>query len=145
MQLGTFGLGRMGRNMAQRLLDAGHEVAAYDLDAAQLKATAASGVAPAASLEDLVRQLRSWLIDLLARAFDQEGPGLERIAGYIDDSGTGRWTIEYAVQKALPLPAITDAVFARFASRTDDPFGARVIAALRQQFGGHAVRSEGGA
>jgi 6-phosphogluconate dehydrogenase len=89
--------------------------------------------------------IRSWLIDLLARAFHQEGPGLERTAGYIDDSGTGRWTIEYAVQKALPLPAITDAVFARFASRTDDPFGARVIAALRQQFGGHAVRSEGGA
>ncbi len=302
MQLGMIGLGRMGGNMVKRLLDAGHTVVAYDLDAAHLQAAAAAGATPAASLDALVQQLaepravwvmvphgdptrktidallpllrqddvlidggnsryldsmaaaercaargvhlldagvsggvwgltegyclmvggptpavnrltpiwqalaptggfahvgpsgaghfvkmihnaieygmlqavgegfaclerskfaldltqiadlwqhgsvvRSWLIELLARAFREDGAGLERIAGYIDDSGTGRWTIEYAVENALPLPAITDAVYARFASRAENPFAARVIAALRNQFGGHAVRTEGGA
>jgi 6-phosphogluconate dehydrogenase len=300
MQIGMIGLGRMGGNMVRRLLDAGHEVVAYDLDAAQVREAAAAGAKPAESLDRLVGTLaapravwvmvphgdptrrtidallplleendilvdggnsryldsieageraaargvhfldagvsggvwglaegycimvggpgpavdrlssiwealappdgfahvgpggaghfvkmvhnaieygmleavgegfaclqrsdfdldltqvadlwqhgsviRSWLIELLVRAFREEGQGLERIAGYIDDSGTGRWTIEYAVEKGLPLPAITDAVYARFASRAEDPFAARVIAALRNQFGGHAVRSEG--
>lgn len=300
MQIGMVGLGRMGGNMVKRLLDAGQEVVAFDLDAAHVREVASDGAKPAASLEDLVEQLeapravwvmvphgdptlktieslltllapddtlvdggnsrwldsieagqraaslgvhfidagvsggvwgleegycimaggpdeavsrlspvwdalapgelfahvgpggsghfvkmihnaieygmlealaegfaclerseydldltqiadlwqhgsviRSWLVELLARAFREEGQDLGDIAGYIDDSGTGRWTIEYAVDRALPLPAITDAVYARFASRDEDPFAARVIAALRKQFGGHAVRAEG--
>jgi 6-phosphogluconate dehydrogenase len=87
--------------------------------------------------------IRSWLIELLSRAFEEDGSHLRDIAGYIDDSGTGRWTIEYAVDKGLPLPAITDAVYARFASRAENPFAARIIAALRNQFGGHAVKATG--
>ncbi|MGW8282301.1 MAG: phosphogluconate dehydrogenase (NAD(+)-dependent, decarboxylating) [Gemmatimonadota bacterium] len=301
MQIGMVGLGRMGGNMVKRLLDAGHEVVAYDLDATHVQEAAVSGAKPASSLEDLVGQLdapravwvmvphgeptrqtlasllallapddvlidggnsryldsieagrkassrsvhfvdagvsggvwgleegycimaggpseavdrlssvwealapaggfahvgpggsghfvkmihnaieygmleavgegfaclersefdldltqiadlwqhgsviRSWLVELLVRAFREDGPDLEGIAGYIDDSGTGRWTIEYAVDKALPLPAITDSVYARFASREENPFAARVVAALRNQFGGHPVHAEGG-
>lgn len=86
--------------------------------------------------------VRSWLIDLLADAFREEGTDLARIAGVVDDSGTGRWTIEYAVDKGLPLPVITDSVYARFASQEQDPFAARVVAALRNKFGGHAIHAE---
>jgi 6-phosphogluconate dehydrogenase len=299
MQIGMVGLGRMGGNMVKRLLDAGHGVVAYDLDAAHVREAADAGAKPAASLDELVGQLeapravwvmvphgeptrqtlddllsllapddvlidggnsryldsieagrraasrdvhfidagvsggvwglaegycimaggadaavkrlspiwkalapdggfahvgpvgsghfvkmihnaieygmlealaegfaclersdfeldltqiadlwqhgsviRSWLVELLGRAFREDGQDLGAIAGYVDDSGTGRWTIEYAVERALPLPAITDAVYARFTSRDENPFAARVIAALRNQFGGHAVRAE---
>jgi len=86
--------------------------------------------------------VRSWLLDLLARALQAEGDGLPRVAGYVDDSGTGRWTVEYAVANAIPIPAITQSVYERFASREDDRFAMKVIAALRNQFGGHAVKSE---
>ena len=86
--------------------------------------------------------VRSWLLELLGRAFDQEGADLKEIAPYIDDSGMGRWSIEYAVQNAIPLTNITQSVYERFASRLDERFSAKVIAALRNQFGGHAVRTE---
>jgi 6-phosphogluconate dehydrogenase len=85
--------------------------------------------------------VRCWLLDLVDRAFAAEGNRLDRIAPYLEDSGTGRWTIEYAVEKAIPIPAITDSVYARFQSRDRDRFSARVIAALRNQFGGHAVKA----
>jgi 6-phosphogluconate dehydrogenase len=84
--------------------------------------------------------VRCWLLDLMQRAFEEEGNRLERIAPYLEDSGTGRWTVEYAVARGIPLPAITDSVYARFATRSTDHFSARVIAALRNQFGGHAVK-----
>jgi 6-phosphogluconate dehydrogenase len=84
--------------------------------------------------------IRSWLLDLLARALDED-PGLTRLKGWADDSGEGRWTVEEAVRLAVPLPAITAALFARFASRQDESPAMKVIAALRQQFGGHAVHS----
>lgn len=87
--------------------------------------------------------VRSWLLDLLARAFAAQGNDLEHVAGYVDDSGTGRWSVEYALANAIPLPVITQSVYERFASRLEDRFSARVIAALRQQFGGHAVRAQG--
>lgn len=86
--------------------------------------------------------VRSWLLDLLARAFATEGSDLERIGAYIDDSGTGRWSVAYALEHAIPIPVITQALYARFASRTDEPFAAKVIAALREQFGGHAVHRD---
>ena len=85
--------------------------------------------------------VRSWLLDLLDRALADEGNKLERIAPYLEDSGTGRWTIEYAVNRGIPIPAITDSVYARFATRSTEHFSARVIAALRNQFGGHAVKT----
>jgi len=83
--------------------------------------------------------VRSWLLDLASRAL-REDPGLERLAGYVEDSGEGRWTVETALQHAVPVPAISAALFARFASRRQDTFGNRMLAALRQQFGGHATR-----
>ena len=86
--------------------------------------------------------VRSWLLDLLVRALETEGNELERIADYVDDSGMGRWTVEYAVDEAVPLPAITNSLFQRFASRQEERFSAKVIAALRNQFGGHAVKEE---
>jgi 6-phosphogluconate dehydrogenase len=83
--------------------------------------------------------VRSWLLDLLARAL-AEDPGLEGIKGYVEDSGEGRWTVEEAINSAVPLHVITAALYARFASRQDESFAAKVNAALRNQFGGHAVR-----
>jgi 6-phosphogluconate dehydrogenase len=83
--------------------------------------------------------VRSWLLDLLARAL-AEDPNLEQIKGYVDDSGEGRWTVEEAVDHAVPLPVITAALYARFASREDESFAAKVNAALRNQFGGHQVK-----
>jgi 6-phosphogluconate dehydrogenase len=86
--------------------------------------------------------VRSWLLELLYAAFEQEGSGLDRIKGYVDDSGEGRWTIIEAMNEDVPVPAITAALFARFASRQDESFAAKVSAALRNQFGGHAVKEE---
>jgi 6-phosphogluconate dehydrogenase len=85
--------------------------------------------------------VRSWLLDLLARALE-ENPGLEHIRGYVEDSGEGRWTVEQAIDTAVPLHVITAALYARFASREDESFAAKVNAALREQFGGHAVRRD---
>ncbi|MCZ2827382.1 decarboxylating 6-phosphogluconate dehydrogenase [Modestobacter sp. VKM Ac-2986] len=84
--------------------------------------------------------IRSWLLDLLVRAL-QEDPELERITGYAEDSGEGRWTVEAAIDNAVPMPAISASLFARFSSRQDDSPTMKAVAALRNQFGGHAVRS----
>jgi 6-phosphogluconate dehydrogenase len=86
--------------------------------------------------------IRCWLLELLEDAFDEEGNDLADIAPYVDDSGTGRWTVDYALEKAVPVPAIATALFERFDSRTEERFAYRTIAALRNQFGGHAVRKE---
>ncbi|WP_422390940.1 phosphogluconate dehydrogenase (NAD(+)-dependent, decarboxylating) [Arthrobacter sp. N1] len=83
--------------------------------------------------------VRSWLLDLLVKAL-QEDPGLSKIAGYVEDSGEGRWTVEEAIANSVPAPAITAALFARFASRQDDAPAMKMVAALRNQFGGHAVK-----
>jgi len=85
--------------------------------------------------------VRSWLLDLLARAL-KEDPALVQIRGYVEDSGEGRWTVEQAIENAVPLPVITAALYARFASRQEESFAAKVNAALRNQFGGHAVRRD---
>ncbi len=87
--------------------------------------------------------VRSWLLELLERAFRQEGNALERIDGYVEDSGMGRWSVHYAVEHAVPLPGIAGSLFERFASRDEERFRAKVVAALRNQFGGHAVQEEG--
>lgn len=83
--------------------------------------------------------IRSWLLDLLVKAL-KEDPELSAVAGYVEDSGEGRWTVEEAIANAVPAPAITASVFARFASRQDDAPAMKMVAALRNQFGGHAVR-----
>jgi 6-phosphogluconate dehydrogenase len=83
--------------------------------------------------------VRSWLLDLLVEALEAD-PELTQLAGYVEDSGEGRWTIDEAVRNAVPAPVITAALFARFASRQDDSPAMKAVAALRQQFGGHAVK-----
>jgi 6-phosphogluconate dehydrogenase len=85
--------------------------------------------------------VRSWLLELLHAAFEHDGSELEGIAGYVEDSGEGRWTVFEAINESVPAPAISAALFARFASRQDESFAAKVNAALRNQFGGHAVRA----
>jgi 6-phosphogluconate dehydrogenase len=85
--------------------------------------------------------VRSWLLDLLVRALEED-PNLDRIRGYVEDSGEGRWTVEEAIANSVPMPAITASLFARFASRQDDSDAMKAVAALRQQFGGHAVKEK---
>jgi 6-phosphogluconate dehydrogenase len=84
--------------------------------------------------------IRSWLLELAVRAVDQD-PGLTRVAGFVEDSGEGRWTVEEAMSAGVPAPAITSAIFARFASRQEDSPAMKLVASLRGQFGGHAVKA----
>ncbi|MDJ0320966.1 phosphogluconate dehydrogenase (NAD(+)-dependent, decarboxylating) [Pseudarthrobacter sp. PS3-L1] len=83
--------------------------------------------------------VRSWLLDLMVKALEED-PGLESIDDYVEDSGEGRWTVEEAIANAVPAPAITAALFARFSSREDSSPAMKMVSALRHQFGGHATR-----
>ncbi|WXB20151.1 decarboxylating 6-phosphogluconate dehydrogenase [Pendulispora albinea] len=83
--------------------------------------------------------VRSWLLELAASAF-QKNPNLDGLKAYVEDSGEGRWTVNEAVAHAVPVPTIAASLFARFASRQDNAFSLRVLAALRNEFGGHAVK-----
>lgn len=87
--------------------------------------------------------VRSWLLELAERAFEKD-PDLDSLTGYVEDSGEGRWTVLEAIDKDVPAPVITLSLLARFRSRQVDSFSAKVIAALRREFGGHAVRTAGG-
>ena len=86
--------------------------------------------------------VRSWLLDLAVSAFEKD-PTLEGLEGWVDDSGEGRWTIEAAIDEDVPAPVITMSLFSRFYSRDRNSFSWRVLAALRNEFGGHAVRVDG--
>jgi 6-phosphogluconate dehydrogenase len=86
--------------------------------------------------------VRSWLLELAERAYEADGGDLEGIRGYVDDSGEGSWTVFDAIDKNVPAPIITLSLLARFASRQDESYSAKVIAALRNQFGGHAIKHE---
>jgi len=83
--------------------------------------------------------VRSWLLELAELAFQAEGIDLEKIRGYVEDSGEGRWTVQAAIDESVPAPIITLSLLMRFASRQDDSYSAKVIAALRNQFGGHKI------
>ena len=85
--------------------------------------------------------VRSWLLELLHSAFEQHGGNLDDIAPYVEDSGEGRWTIHEAIAENVPAPVIAASLFARFASRDEINFAAKVAAALRNQFGGHAIKA----
>jgi len=87
--------------------------------------------------------IRSWLLELLEHAFAGD-PRLDRITGYVDDSGEGRWTVEQAIESRVAAPVIAQALFARFQSREENSFANRVLAALRREFGGHAVKPSSG-
>ena len=84
--------------------------------------------------------VRSWLLDMAVRALEEDGD-LESLASYVEDSGEGRWTVNESVELAVPTPVITAALYQRFRSRQEQPFSGRMLAALRNQFGGHAVRN----
>ena len=84
--------------------------------------------------------IRSWLLELMGLAFERHGSDLGDIEGWVADSGEGRWTVEEAMALDVPAPVITLSLLARFRSRQQESFGARVVAALREQFGGHAVK-----
>jgi 6-phosphogluconate dehydrogenase len=101
----------------------------FDLDLAQISALWQNGAV-----------VRSWLLGLLGTALEQEGNALERIGDHVDDSGTGRWAVEYALAQGIPVPAISASLYERFDSRLDRRFAHQVIAALREQFGGHAIK-----
>jgi 6-phosphogluconate dehydrogenase len=98
-----------------------------------------------AKVSDLWMQgsvVRSWLLELAARAFRAEGSDLKGIKGWVADSGEGRWTVQEAIDLDVPAPLITLSLLTRFRSRQDDSYSAKVLAALRNQFGGHSVKSE---
>jgi len=82
--------------------------------------------------------VRSWLLDLIARGLKQD-PELSGIKGYVEDTGEGRWTVEAAIDESVPVPIIAESLFARFRSRMENTFGDRMLAMMRNQFGGHAV------
>lgn len=103
----------------------------FDLDLAQIAETWRYGSV-----------VRSWLLDLAAAAL-REDPKLESLQAYVEDSGEGRWTVQESVDLAVPAPVITLSLQARFRSRQEQPLSAKLLAALRQQFGGHAVRKAG--
>jgi 6-phosphogluconate dehydrogenase len=84
--------------------------------------------------------VRSWLCELAERAFEQEGNELGGLQGYVDDSGEGRWMMADGIEMAVPTPALAASLYARFYSRKEGDYAARVLAALRNQFGGHAVK-----
>jgi 6-phosphogluconate dehydrogenase len=84
--------------------------------------------------------VRSWLLELTARALSEDGD-LATLEGYVEDSGEGRWTLAEGIDRAVPLPVLTAALFTRFRSRENNPFSERLLAALRNQFGGHAVKT----
>ena len=86
--------------------------------------------------------IRSWLLDLLVAAIEED-THLDKIAGYAEDSGEGRWTVEAAIDHAVPMNVIAASLFARFVSRQDDSPAMKAIAAMRNQFGGHAIQAGG--
>jgi 6-phosphogluconate dehydrogenase len=86
--------------------------------------------------------VRSWLLELAGRAFRANGQDLEHLKGYVADSGEGRWTVQEAIDHDVPAPIITLSLLTRFRSRQDDSYGAKVLAALRNEFGGHPVKTE---
>lgn len=103
----------------------------FDIDPAQVAALWGHGSV-----------IRSWLLELLVRALGEEGNTLGTIAPYIEESGTGRWTAEYGMSHGISMPVITLALYERFASQTGERFAHKVVAALRNQFGGHPLRRE---
>ncbi|PYR43844.1 MAG: decarboxylating 6-phosphogluconate dehydrogenase, partial [Acidobacteria bacterium] len=96
-------------------------------------------LAKVAALWDHGSVVRSWLLQLAARALAEDGD-LSAVAGYVEDSGEGRWTLVEGIERSVPMPVLTASLFTRFRSRQNNPFGERLLAALRNQFGGHAVK-----
>ena len=86
--------------------------------------------------------VRAWLLALAGQAFKANGQHLDHLKGYVADSGEGRWTVQEAIDRDVPAPVITLSLLTRLRSRQDDSYGAKVLAALRNEFGGHEVKTE---
>src|SRR5437899_2510162 len=190
MDIGLYGLGRMGGNMVTRLARGGHRVVAGNRSPEPVQEATTHGAVASSSVEDMVKKLkpprilwsmvpagdvtdhaldefarlhasefdldlkkvstvwlqgsvvRSWLLELAERAFEQEGSDLKNIKGWVEDSGEGRWTVLEAVTHGVPMTAIAHSLFARFVSRQEDSYAMKVAAALRNQFGGHALKKD---
>jgi 6-phosphogluconate dehydrogenase len=120
-------------------------MAAYGEGFSILKASPFGADLDLASVAHLWNQgsvVRSWLLELAEAAFRKD-PGLEALQGYVEDSGEGRWTVQQAIDTGVPAPVIAASLFQRFRSRMGDSFGDKVLAALRNEFGGHAVAAAG--
>jgi 6-phosphogluconate dehydrogenase len=120
-------------------------MAAYGEGFSILKASPFGADLDLASVAHLWNQgsvVRSWLLELAEAAFRKD-PGLEALQGYVEDSGEGRWTLQQAIDTGVPAPVMAASLFQRFRSRLDDSFGDKVLAALRNEFGGHAVAAAG--
>jgi 6-phosphogluconate dehydrogenase len=106
-----------------------HKNGEFDLDLAQVAEVWRHGSV-----------VRSWLLDLVASALEKN-PDLEGVSDYVDDSGEGRWTLDAAIEQSIPMPSLALALFTRFASRQDELFAGKMIAALRNEFGGHELHA----
>lgn len=140
MRIGMVGLGRMGAGITGRLVSGGHEVIAYDLNEDAVKEAISAGAIGVTTLTALVGHLPApravWVMV-------PSGDGdLASVAPWVADSGEGRWTVAEAIALEVPAPVMTLALIQRLRSRDDNSFGDRLLAALRQQFGGHATRRE---
>jgi len=148
MELAMIGLGKMGGNMARRLLKGGHRIEyglmqtyAEGFEIMHAKKDFSLDLEQIAQVWRFGSVVRSWLLDLAANAL-YENPGLAEIAPYVADSGEGRWTAFEAIDLEVPAPVITLALLQRLSSRDKDSFSDKLLAALRQQFGGHEVKTE---
>ncbi len=151
------GLGRMGANMARRLMRGGHRCVVFDRSPEAVKELRSEGALGAASLADFAAKLdkprAAWLmvpaaavdasifelsqlLDLTASAL-AEDPKLTGFAGRVSDSGEGRWTIKAAIDEGVPVPVLTTALYERFASRGEADYQDKVLSAMRFGFGGH--------
>lgn len=140
MQIGIIGLGRMGMNMALRLLNGRHTVIAYNRSPEKVKQITKKG-AKGAHLWNQGSVVRSWLLELAESAFKKDKT-LSKIEAYVEDSGEGRWTVQQAVDTAVSAPVITASLFQRFRSRDPDSFSDKLLAALRNEFGGHSIKKK---
>jgi 6-phosphogluconate dehydrogenase len=146
---GGTGYGYMGGHGAGHFVKMVHNGVEYGLMQAYGEGFELMKAAPwdldLGAIADLWNQgsvVRSWLLELAVDAFAKD-PQLDRISGYVEDTGEGRWTVEQSIRLGVPAPVIALSLFMRFRSRQDDSFSAKVLAALRNEFGGHPVKEKG--
>ena len=142
MQLGMIGLGRMGGNLVRRLSRQGHQCIVFDENPAAVAALSGENVKGAGDLADVAEVWRrgsvvsSWLLDLTASALAKD-PALNGYSGFVEDSGEGRWTINTAIEEAVPADVLSAALYARFRSRDKEGTANKLLSAMRHAFGGH--------
>lgn len=140
MKLGYIGLGKMGFNMVERLLEKGHEVTVFDTNRESVRNIAKHGAHPSGELKSLTMALvPPRLVRWLKDAFEEYGEDLREISGSVSQSGEGIWTVEAARELGIPVPIIEGAVNFRMQSEKKPGYTGKILSALRNQFGGHEV------